>query len=153
MADRIAVMKAGRMIQTDTPQQLYNQPKDAFAASFFGEINVFNAVVHNAQVDTPFGPILAKHQVAGELVTIVLRAESIGFAQVGSLGDNYGKVAVVASRLLGRASLVHVAYTDAQGQPHHLHARINGLFLPSPGQELDLRVDKARAMIFRDIRR
>src|SRR3546814_2892063 len=39
MADRIALMRAGRIVQLGTPANLYYQPSEAFVASFFGEIN------------------------------------------------------------------------------------------------------------------
>jgi iron(III) transport system ATP-binding protein len=148
MADRIAVMKNGQIIQTDTPHKLYNEPKDAFAASFFGEINVFHTTAQQGQAMTPFGPVRAQACNDNDPIAVVLRAEAIGFAQVGSVGQNFGRATVVASRLLGRASLIHVSYMDGQQQLHHLHARINGLFLPAPGMELELRVDLPKSMVF-----
>jgi len=46
MADRIAVLEAGRLRQLDSPAGLYQQPRDAFVADFIGKINLFplNAV-------------------------------------------------------------------------------------------------------------
>lgn len=41
IADRIAVMNAGKIEQIDTPQQLYHQPKTEFVARFLGLTNVF----------------------------------------------------------------------------------------------------------------
>lgn len=43
LADRIAVMNAGKIQQIGTPQEIYNQPANAFVASFIGEINLFPA--------------------------------------------------------------------------------------------------------------
>ncbi|MDZ4788204.1 MAG: ABC transporter ATP-binding protein [Blastochloris sp.] len=40
LADRIAVMNAGRIQQIGTPYEIYNQPANAFVASFIGEINL-----------------------------------------------------------------------------------------------------------------
>jgi multiple sugar transport system ATP-binding protein len=37
MADRISVMKDGELIQTGTPEEIYNQPKNIFVAGFVGE--------------------------------------------------------------------------------------------------------------------
>lgn len=42
IADRIAVMNAGRIEQIDTPQQLYHQPKNAFVARFLGLTNILS---------------------------------------------------------------------------------------------------------------
>ncbi|MCD6339843.1 MAG: ABC transporter ATP-binding protein [Verrucomicrobia bacterium] len=41
MADRIGVMKAGRVLQTDAPRELYRRPRDRFVADFMGECNWF----------------------------------------------------------------------------------------------------------------
>jgi putative spermidine/putrescine transport system ATP-binding protein len=41
MADRIAVMNAGRIDQVGTPAEIYNTPRTQFVADFIGEINLF----------------------------------------------------------------------------------------------------------------
>ncbi|WP_188552114.1 ABC transporter ATP-binding protein [Sediminivirga luteola] len=41
MADRIAVMNHGQILQTDTPEELYNRPVDEFVAAFVGKMNFF----------------------------------------------------------------------------------------------------------------
>ncbi len=42
MADRAAVMKAGKVMQIGTPEQLYNAPANLYVAQFIGEANVFS---------------------------------------------------------------------------------------------------------------
>jgi putative spermidine/putrescine transport system ATP-binding protein len=42
MADRIAILRSGSVVQIDTPRQLYERPVNMFVASFFGEINVIS---------------------------------------------------------------------------------------------------------------
>lgn len=37
MSDRVAVLKNGRLVQIDTPERLYDRPRDGFVASFIGE--------------------------------------------------------------------------------------------------------------------
>lgn len=49
LADRIAVMNAGRIEQIGTPQEIYNQPANPFVASFIGEINLYPATSPLAQ--------------------------------------------------------------------------------------------------------
>ena len=39
MADRVALMRAGRLIQVGRPSELYFAPQDAFVAGFFGDVN------------------------------------------------------------------------------------------------------------------
>ncbi len=45
MSDRIAVMTMGRLQQTGTPTQIYEQPRNRFVADFIGESNFVEAVV------------------------------------------------------------------------------------------------------------
>jgi len=45
MADRIAVMDHGRVVQVATPGEIYEQPASRFVAEFVGDINIFDAVV------------------------------------------------------------------------------------------------------------
>jgi ABC-type Fe3+/spermidine/putrescine transport system ATPase subunit len=45
MSDRIAVMRAGRVVQLGTAQQLYSRPADSFVARFLGESNLVGGCV------------------------------------------------------------------------------------------------------------
>jgi len=42
MADRVAVLEAGKLRQVDTPTALYNNPIDSFVADFIGKVNAFD---------------------------------------------------------------------------------------------------------------
>ena len=42
LSDRIAVMDRGRIVQIDTPQQIYRHPANAFVADFIGSVNLFD---------------------------------------------------------------------------------------------------------------
>ena len=55
MADTIALMRAGRIIQTGTPAQVYDHPSDGFAAKCLSDTNVLKGIVKDRSVDTPLG--------------------------------------------------------------------------------------------------
>ena len=40
MSDRIGVMRAGKLVQIGTPEEIYNHPADRFVSEFVGEVNV-----------------------------------------------------------------------------------------------------------------
>ena len=42
LADRVAIMKDGKMVQIDTPRLLYEQPNSRFVAEFLGEASIFS---------------------------------------------------------------------------------------------------------------
>ena len=46
MSDTIAVMNEGKILQIGTPEEIYNEPKNAFVASFIGESNIVSGVMH-----------------------------------------------------------------------------------------------------------
>ena len=45
MSDKIVVMSEGKMQQIGTPEDIYNEPINAFVADFIGESNIFNGIV------------------------------------------------------------------------------------------------------------
>ena len=45
MSDRIAVMRAGHILQLGTPEDIYNEPQNAFVADFIGESNILTATM------------------------------------------------------------------------------------------------------------
>ena len=45
MSDRIVVMKDGEVQQIGTPQDIYNEPTNAFVADFIGESNIYNGTI------------------------------------------------------------------------------------------------------------
>ena len=52
MADRVAVMKRGRVVQIGNPTEIYEHPQDPFVAEFVGRINSFSAKVISASPPT-----------------------------------------------------------------------------------------------------
>ena len=46
MADRIGVMRAGRMVQVGSPREIFETPANRFVAEFMGVANLWNGVVH-----------------------------------------------------------------------------------------------------------
>lgn len=148
MADRIALMQAGRIVQVGSPQQLYCEPVSRFVARFFGEVNELPGRVENGAVRTPLGPVAAPGQAEGASVSVLLRPEAVRIVRVhpGSTGGSH----VLASRLLGRYSLIHVCVHDGDGTEHHLHAHVPGVLLPAPGQSVDLALDESQVFVFPD---
>ena len=45
MSDKIVVMSEGRIQQIGTPEDIYNEPKNAFVADFIGDSNIFNGIM------------------------------------------------------------------------------------------------------------
>ena len=142
MADRVAVMRQGRIVQMDQPQNLYNQPADPFVASFFGEVNVFDAAVEDGVARTPLGSFAAP-LIGNGKAQVLIRPEGISLDPAGS-----AEVIVLASRLLGRVSLIHLRVEHPALPPHHLHARLASRALPDEGERIRIAVDPSQVFIF-----
>jgi len=83
VADRIAILKDGKLAQVGTPSQLYHKPNSAFTADFIGQTNLVPGKVthregHNVTVETAVGPINAKaYDTVPEAVILSVRPEQM----------------------------------------------------------------------------
>jgi len=80
MADRIAVMNEGRVVQIGAPQDLYDRPESRFVADFLGEANFIEGrLVGPGRIETPVGTLLAAGECppAGMRITCCVRPERI----------------------------------------------------------------------------
>jgi putrescine transport system ATP-binding protein len=67
MADRIAVMDHGRVVQVATPGEIYEQPASRFVAEFVGDINMFDAVVEGRGQEGSEAGLWSLHAQSGAL--------------------------------------------------------------------------------------
>ena len=153
MADEIALMRRGRIVQRGAPYNIYNAPVDREAAAFFSDINILGATVEGALTRTPFGEFLAPGLPDGTEVEIVIRPQhlKIDFDR-GGRGPNptpadgsAARAAVVRARFMGRESLVEFRMDDG-GQI--LRATVPGVFLPRAGTVMWLMIRRDRCFVF-----
>jgi iron(III) transport system ATP-binding protein len=153
MADEIALMRGGRIVQRGSPYNVYNSPVDRAAAAFFSDINVIRGISRGALTETPFGAFLTPGHADGAGVEIVIRPQHlrIDFDR-GGRGPNPtpqdgtpARGTVIRSRFLGRESLVEFAM-DFEGM--RLSAAVPGVFLPRPGTVLWLMIRRDRCFVF-----
>ena len=148
MADRIALMRDGEIVQTGTPTDLYCNPAEPFVVNFFGQVNEHRGVVHNGVVTTPLGHLEAKGFEDGSSARILIRPEAVKVRQLeGQAGDDRTSH-VLMSRLLGPTSLLHICAHGPDGQEMHLHAKVPGVFLPEEGQAVSLELDMSQVFLF-----
>tara|TARA_E500000331_G_scaffold126151_1_gene123782 strand:+ start:286 stop:1356 length:1071 start_codon:yes stop_codon:yes gene_type:complete len=146
MADRIGVMRDGRLVQFDKPDELYMRPTDAFVAEFFGEVNKVYGTAANGIVNTPIGDFPAPTFADGQKAEIIIRPEAINVGAERADTALCGKV--LASRMLGRTSLIHLCLRKHAKQEFHLHSRIPGRHLPAENETVSIEFDPSRAFVF-----
>lgn len=80
MADQVAVMQEGVLVQWDTPEAIYQRPSCAFVAEFIGQANTVQGVIHNGQVETEIGTFPNRSDLRGEShVLVMIRSNDIQF--------------------------------------------------------------------------
>ncbi|TGN39382.1 ABC transporter ATP-binding protein [Marinobacter confluentis] len=149
MADRIALMREGQIVQTGTPTDLYCNPVDPFVVRFFGQVNECTAKVKNGSVTTPLGELDASNFPEDSTVQVLIRPEAVKVRPLEDNADNANASHVQVSRLLGSTSLVHICAHGEEDQEMHLHARVPGVFLPREGQPVSLSLDMSQVFLFR----
>ena len=153
MADQIALMRGGKIVQIGAPYNIYNNPKDRAAAAFFSDVNVIKGVAEDFQTDTPFGKFFTPALHNRTDVEIVIRPQhlKIDFDRHGK-GPNStptdgvpARGLVQRARFLGNESLVELRmeYDDSI-----LTASIPGVFLPKMGTPLWLSMRRDRCFVF-----
>ncbi len=85
MSDTVVVMDKGRIQQIGTPEDIYNEPKNAFVADFIGESNILNGVMVRDKVVKMYGkefPCVDVGFAENEPVDVVIRPEDIDIVPV-----------------------------------------------------------------------
>ena len=77
LGDRIAVMRAGRLVQAGGAEALYHQPADLFVARLFSEINEIRYRVAGGGIDTPIGKLPAPGLADGSRAVVCIRERGI----------------------------------------------------------------------------
>ena len=118
MADRVAVLDQGKVVQVGTPSELYRRPASRFVAGFLGEANFLDgriAAVDNGhvRVDTKVGTLLASPTApveVGDTVTLSIRPEAWCVHDRGEPGaPNH-----MAAKVLSTTYLGETAHHDAE---------------------------------------
>ncbi|MBF9232379.1 ABC transporter ATP-binding protein [Microvirga alba] len=140
IADRIVLMRAGRIIQQGRSEDIYRNPANLFAARFFCDFNEIKGTVRNGQVSCPVGIFAAPHLKDGPAVVCIrpqgLRLKPSGFCLPGR---------VVSRRFLGEVELVHIG---VQGVDRPLQARVHDPVGVKEGQDVGIEIDPKDVLVF-----
>ena len=80
MSDTVVVMNGGKVQQIGTPEDIYNEPKNAFVADFIGDSNIVDGVMHRDFLVSFSGvefPCVDRGFAREESVQVVVRPEDI----------------------------------------------------------------------------
>jgi thiamine transport system ATP-binding protein len=138
IADRVAVMRAGRIVQLGTPVEVWRQPADGFVARFLGFTNVFEVEVSRGLATTPAGSFTTER--GDGPACVVLRPDALTLAPLES-ADAVGEARTAGFR--GDHFLVPVRLQT--GAVVEVVVRSAGV--PAPGDRVGVRVDRAAVLV------
>ena len=149
-ADRVAVLRDGKIAQCAAPQDLYDRPADAELARFIGDANLLDGVLADGMVDTILGSLPVAPAGAGAApgqhprgpVTVLVRPEQVelypaGAADLGAADPGaMSRRASLAGRVVaydyhGHDSVVHVRPDSGAGDHTIIVRTLGGQHLPA----------------------
>ncbi len=141
LGDRIAVMRAGRLVQAGKAEELYRSPADLFTARLFSEINEIPMSVEGSALRTPIGIFVVPELGDGDEAILCIRRRAIRLVPPGQ--GLPGRV--VRMKFLGDQALLEIA---AQGFERPLLTVVREGEEPAQGAEVGLAVDPESVLVF-----
>ena len=141
LADRIALLRRGELVQLGPPAELYRRPADLGVARFFCELNEVEAEAIGGVVDSPLGRFPAPAGSPDGPVVLALRPQ--GFTLAPSGRGVPGRV--LERRFLGELDLVEVI---VEGLARPLVIRLRDAGRARRGDEVGVVVDPGEVLVF-----
>jgi ABC-type Fe3+/spermidine/putrescine transport system ATPase subunit len=155
MADRMAIMQDGVVIQVGTPRDVYQFPKNAFVASFVGETNFISGKIGqvsngSATIETPVGTLhsetVYRELTQGTPVQCSIRPEALiidGVQNGNNPAENRINAKVTAVNYLGRVEEYQLVAADIPLKAVHYNPQTE---TKKPGDTVELSIS-AEAVI------
>jgi len=152
LADKVAVMREGQVVQLATPADIYDRPTTRFVAGFMGIDNILDARVDGGRIrigDGAIGMPPGRRSLStGSVVTIAFRAEAITLGAPGAgAGLVQGRIAYAAN--LGGRALYEVDIATGE-RLKVSEARAPGWPTRLPNEVVSLQIDPQSCTILRD---
>jgi iron(III) transport system ATP-binding protein len=141
IADRIVLMRSGRIVQAADAETIYRHPADLFAARFFSDFNEVEAIVRDGKVATPVGVFPAPGMEDGRAALVCIRPRGVQPQPAGHCLPGR----VVSRRFLGGIDLLHIA---VQGLDAPLQSRSRNLLKAQAGQDVGVEVNPDEVLVF-----
>lgn len=142
-ADRVALLRSGRLLQYGAPDEVYLRPASVFAARFLGDVNVITTTCRQGSATTAFGTFPAASALAGATVGVCIRPQHLRIAR----SPTGVRARVEAVEFLGETERVLVA---VDGVPRLLALHTLGRASVDVGDVVWLDVDADRAIVVID---
>jgi iron(III) transport system ATP-binding protein len=136
LADQVAVMRAGRLVQAASPQEVYRSPVDPALAQFVGGAALLPAHLDGTKAECALGTLTLALSRAGSPTTgeasVVVRPEQLRLTPAG-----HGRTATVCEvAFYGHDAAVHLRLEDGTT----VQARVPGAVTPEVGETVGVQV-------------
>ncbi|WP_373492457.1 ABC transporter ATP-binding protein [Parasphingorhabdus sp.] len=136
IADELALMADGRILQTGSPQECYLRPVSIDAARLLGEATVLPVRISGGVAHTPFGGIPAPDMPDGQAKAMI-RSEALRLDEAGVLAE------VLEVRFGGAFQIVTLASQDVV-----ITAHMTGSLVPEAGTKVNVSLNPARTVLY-----
>lgn len=127
LADRVAVLRGGEIVQIGTPTEIYNSPVDVGIATFLGDSVLIEGRIVNGKISTELGLLTPMGKVIdGDVGLTAIRYENFYL-----LPNPAGEGQVVGQEFFGHDAVLEVMIGDLV-----IRARSNGPFAPEVGMKV-----------------
>ena len=152
VADEIALMRDGKILQRGAPYNIYNAPVDLKALQFFSDANSIQATLKGSLADTPFGQFFAPGLADGTDIDIVFRPQHVridfdrkGQGPLPTASQGVAARGIVKrARFVGNESLIEFEMDFGST----IKVTVPNVFLPNIGHPLWLTVPRDKCYIF-----
>ncbi len=138
MADELALMDGGRIVQQGAPDALYRHPVSPAAARLLGDVNEWRGKVEGGQLGTPFGPVPAGEVPNGADAVALIRPEGISL-----LPSSHGAATVSERRAAGADAVLRITADGGL----EWRARMQASIAPKAGDRVSVLIDPALAPV------
>ena len=139
LGDRIALLRAGRLVQAGTTRELFREPADLFTASFFSDLNLFDGFASTGRIETRLGMLHYDGPVEGR-VRVAIRPGGFEYEPDGEL-----VMSLVARRYLGEDEIFWLA---VEGRAEPLRVRLREGTVPPSAKRVGLAPRSADILVF-----
>jgi multiple sugar transport system ATP-binding protein len=148
MGEEIAVLRDGAVVQSGTPDELYESPKDIYVAGKIGSphMNMIRAKVNKGVFESPLGMVVPKVKLksphTGEAALLGIRPSDIRFAMKGEAST---RSRVQMLEPLGDITVISV---EVSGETLRMVVPESSAISIQPGQSADIFFDPTKFHIF-----
>ncbi|MEB3312638.1 MAG: ABC transporter ATP-binding protein, partial [Cyanobacteriota bacterium] len=139
MADRLAVMRQGRLQQCDRPEQVYRRPANRFVAEFVCQANFLPAQARAGGWHTEVGEFTLPSPGGEGQADLMIRQEDLEL-----VADDQGPLRVGDRQFLGREYRYYLLTPSGQA----LYARLPARQSFAPGQRVRLQVNPDQVQVY-----